>query len=357
MKNIKFAILLITLLFSFHAFAQTPAAFEKLDAFEKHEIASLLKDTNNTKNINAAADTLKSLYKQCVKIYEIQSKDLGLNHYNVKVLEYKYMALRHLGKLTALSFFKNKKKEFDFLSSKYKDVQNDVAYAKKNDYLDWPEKMRIEISRYSFYTIQTAYLLGDMKKQLPLAIAIDSAGIGFGFRNIEPNLIATFIIDGLIKNNKLEGLDKRIENKVTGNRFKSDYISSDDKTLLLSEFATMLAKNKTSLITIDKTGKMSNDFAKLMFDQMLYKNAYELFIEAANASYNLPRNKIAVLATALGCWRNDLLDKATLIKNIDTLKEYNKTTAIGNAGWKVIVDSYTFLDDKIAAEEAKKNIK
>jgi hypothetical protein len=357
MKIFKLSLLSTIILFCSNAFAQTPEAFKKLDAFERNEMASILKDTNNTKNINAVVDTLKSLYKQCARIYEIQSTDPGLNRYNVTVLGYKYMALKHLGKLTALSFFKNKKKEFDFLSSKYKDVQKDVDYAKKNDYLDWPEKMRIEIGRYSFYTIKIAYLMGEMKKQLPLAFAIDSAGIGFGFRNIEPNLIATFIIDGLIKNNRLEGIDKRIENKVIGNRFKSEYISSDDKTLVLSEFATILSKNKTSLINIDKTGKMSNDFAKLMFENRLYKNAYELYVEASNAGYDLPRNKIAVLANALGCWRLELLDKATVIKNIEILKEYNKTTAIGNAGWKVIADTYTYLDDKNAAEEAKKNIK
>jgi hypothetical protein len=355
MKNLKLTMLSIIILFCSNAFAQTPVAFEKLDAFEKNEIATILKDTNNTKLINTTVDTLKSLYTQCIKIYELQSKDPGLKFYNVKVLGYKYMSLKHLGKLACQTFYKNKKKEFEFLSSKYKDVQVDVAYSKKNDYLDWSEKMHNEVGRYNFNTIQIAYLLGEMKKQLPYALAIDSAYAYYG-GSTEQKLLEVFIIDGLIKSNKLEGLDKRIDTKI-GYSLKNNLIDYKGKPLVLSELATMLAKNKTSLINIDKTGKISSDFAKYMFEEMLYKNAYELYVEAAKGGYDLPRNKIAVLATALGCWRLKLLDKATVIKNIETLTEYNKTMPIGNSGWKVIVDTYTYLDDKTAAEEAKKNIK
>jgi hypothetical protein len=355
MKNLKLILLTIIILFYSNVFAQTPLAFEKLDAFEKNEIASILKDTNNYKNINTVVDTLKSLYKKCDKIYKDESKDIKLRFYLLKVLKYKYMALKHLSKLATYPFFKNKKREFDFLSSKFKDEQNDVTYAKKNSYNNFEDELHSEIRPYNFNTIKIAYLLGDMKKQLSFALAIDSSYISVG--RAERSLLSIYIIEGLIKNNNLEGIDKRIDTKVTGYSFKNSSIAFDDKTIILSEFATMLNNNKTSLINIDKTGKLSNDFSKLMFDQRLYVFSYELLTDAANAGYDLPKTKIDALWAALVCWRLNKLDKATVIKNIDTLKEFNKKTAIGNAGWKVIVDTYTFLDDKIAAEESKKNIK
>jgi len=300
----KFGLSLISLTLLLNIFAQKadtelPVFTEvanRLNAFYPAAFNALLANPSNKKAINKAIDSLQYTIAQCEKGMKEQLDPAFKQQYylvaNKHAIYLKYTTLSYLGQLASQPFFKDKKKIFDWLYSKYSTEKEDLEYSSGPYGFAWTSESQTAIGNYNYQMLRLAYAMNNMRNQV--AFAQELYAVRDSHSKLQRHLIAIITMDGYLKNNMLADIKKewyKIE-------MRPKELTDSAKEVVMQAMDAMLLNNK-KLTDIDKTGELTAKFALLMFNYKRYDKAYEMFTEAANAGYNTNSNRIDALNCAV----------------------------------------------------------